>query len=65
MSMQKDREALINEAMDGYELMRSKLNELMELDTNLASEIEAHASTFAKAWTALEDILSAVEDIDA
>jgi|HubBroStandDraft_3_1064219.scaffolds.fasta_scaffold00002_69 hypothetical protein len=65
MSIQKDMERLVNEAMDAMETVREKLMDLIELNPALGTIVNDSASAFVKANTALEDILSAVEDIDA
>jgi len=64
MSAQKDMERLVNEAIDAMDTVREKLLDLMELSPGLSEIINANASKFVNANTALEDILSAVEDID-
>lgn len=63
MSIQKDRERLINEAMDAFETVREKLGELM--DIGVKEVIENNASKFVDVNNALDDIYSAIEDLDA
>jgi hypothetical protein len=65
MTIQKDLERLANEAMDAMEVVRDKLSEINTLNPAIGDLIDNNASVFVKAYNTLEDIYSAIEDLDA
>lgn len=62
MSIQKDLERLINEAMDAMDEVRAKLNAIQQINNDL---VAPYASKFVDANEALNDILANIEDLDA
>lgn len=63
--------SLIDQALDSMDDVRQKLNELlnqaenMEGSDDIVACINKNAPTFIKANSALEDILSSVEDLES